>query len=202
MNKRQLAAIAGLVVSIISILELPAEARRRYGGYRSRSSFQVERSSGRRERRQRTAMRSQRYYQPTSYTLAQIDRSGAPAKAPVKRQRSAPQGDDRFPVANEAPRRSPVASTANQAVSKFEGGEFSHTTLSERQVYRFRTEYAHGQSTQAMHSKLGAPTEIHGDREVWRIARNGNDGKPNGKYGRFVAKYDANGKAYDWHSEW
>lgn len=63
-------------------------------------------------------------------------------------------------------------------------------TLTEEQVYRFREKYADGQSRQAMRSALGEPSAQYWDRDVWRIKRNGLDGKPSGEFGTFEASYE------------
>lgn len=203
--KRQLAAIAGLAIAIISALELPAEARRYRGGYRASHSRQYRASYSRgmsnRGIGQQTRVASSRsYYRPASYRIAQIDRSGASAReasrSEAPRRRSIPQGDDRFPVA-DAPRR-----PSNQVSASERWGDNSRTAITETQVHDFRHEYAPGQSTKAMRSKLGAPAESYGDRDVWRIQRNGEDGKPSNKYGKLIATYDNKGKSYVWNAEW
>lgn len=144
MNKRQLAAIAGLVVSIISILELPAEARRRFGGYRSyRPEFRAERGSARRYRRPVLASSRRQYYQPASYTLAQVDRSGASAPPPAlaaRSRRSIPQGDDRFPLRSEPNLRSEPTSEVTEAKANS------------------LNNYAKNQPYQAMRKLLGKPS--------------------------------------------
>lgn len=88
-------------IAISAIYPEPADARgrRRFSSYRRQSPAVF-----RPIRRSRIANRP--YYKPASYTIAQIDRSGAPAReapkreAPIKR-RSVPQGDDRFPLRPE-----------------------------------------------------------------------------------------------------
>ncbi|PZV19186.1 MAG: hypothetical protein DCF22_00530 [Leptolyngbya sp.] len=157
MDKRRQAAIAALAVCIISALELPAEARRRYGGYRSRS-FHAERGPARRTRRRPVVAAARQYYQPASFTVAQIDRSGVSAARPTsvaKQRRSAPQGDDRFPLRPEPSlRREPTSEVTEVRANSLNG-------------------YAKKQPHQAMRKLLGKPSRATEGTEVYELQGTG-----------------------------
>ncbi|PZV09159.1 MAG: hypothetical protein DCF22_18935 [Leptolyngbya sp.] len=122
-------------IAISAIAPEPAEARRRsFSTYRRQST-----SVFRPVRRSHIASR-QTYYRPTSYTVAQIDRTGAAPKraAPVKKQSI--QGDDRFPLRPEPNLAREPQSGVDQA-----------------KVNSLRN-YARNQPYQAMRKLLGQPS--------------------------------------------
>jgi hypothetical protein len=73
--------------------------------------------------------------------------------------------------------------------------------LREEQVYSFRREYAYGQSSRAMYSRLGYPSRSEGNRDEWEVERLGLDGAPTGQRGKFIAEYNGD-RAVSWRAEW
>ncbi len=76
-----------------------------------------------------------------------------------------------------------------------------HGTLSEASVHTFRREFADGQSVTGLYSALGRPNQSQRNRDVWMIQRVGIDGRPDGRYGRFIAEYRSDGRSIT-HAEW
>jgi hypothetical protein len=159
MNKRQLAAIAALVVSILSAVELPAEARRRYGGYRSHSV----RSPVRRIRRSVVASaRRSPYYQPTSYMLAQINRDGSPGRT------ASPQ------VEQPRPRRERVALPTVEGYKKlpFEGAQEygAQGTISRSEANTLKyIDFSKGQTYSDLKSRIGFPRYRNGNTDYYQL---------------------------------
>ena len=133
-------------IAVSALCPEPSEARRRGGfsrrGYRS--GF------------------VRRQYKPASYTIAQIDRSGAfirreaPRAAPIQ-QRRQPQAerDERFPIRPEPNIPREAQSNVDQA-----------------QADRLRN-YAKDQPDYALRNLLGQPSRIDGNSEVYDIKGSG-----------------------------
>jgi len=177
-------------IAVSALYPEPSEARRR-GGFSSyrRQSPSVFRPG----RRSRIASR-QPYYRPVSYTLAQIDRSGAPAKSAPRREaprrRSIPQGDDRFPIAAEPVRRLPNLPREPQS------------GVNQAKANSLRN-YAKNQPYQAMRKLLGEPTRRTEDgTEIYNLK---GTGSPFQASRRLVVRYrktpDGQTITSSWHQE-
>ena len=131
-------AVVG-AIALSALSPEPTEAQRRSIRRSNRSEFY--------QRRQ------QRQYRNVSYTLAQIDRSGA---APVRRQRQ-PQAerDERFPIRSEPAIAREPQSNVNQA-----------------QADRLRN-YAKDQPDYALRKMLGRPTRADDNSDVYDIHGSG-----------------------------
>ena len=139
--KRFITAVVG-AIALSAISPEPTDARRSIRRS-NRSEFYQPRQ--RRQQRQ--------YYRNVSYTLAQVDRSGA---APVRRQRQ-PQAerDERFPI----------ASTVNIPRE-------AQSNVDQRQADRLRN-FAKDQPDYALRNMLGQPSRSDDNSDVYYIRGTG-----------------------------
>ena len=162
-------------IAISALCPEPSEARRRGGIRRGDRSGLVRRRP---------------YYRRLSYTIAQIDRSGVPAReapraAPIQ-QRRQPQAerDERFPIRPEPNIRREAESNVDQS-----------------QANGLRN-YAKDQPDYALRKMLGKPSRIDGNSEVYDIK---GTGSPFQASRRLVIHYQwspvCNCRVGNWHQE-
>jgi len=175
-------------IAVSTLCTEPSEARRRYSVRRTGYARFHARRSNRPTYQAQT--RQQRYYKPASL-LAQIDRSGSPAKsasrreAPVRQRRSSPQGDDRFPLRSEPN----IAREPQSGVTEAKANSLR--------------KYSGNQPHYAMQKLLGEPTRRTEDgTEIYNLK---GTGSPFQASRRLVVRYrqnpDGSRVTSSWHQE-